>query len=70
LLTPMKTTRSMSTNKIRVAQWKCVWVLTHRSNESSRIISIGLEHLKVQATSPQVKVARVKVESEEAMKNQ
>jgi hypothetical protein len=40
-----------------------VWVLTHRSKGSSIIISIGLEHLKVKATSPQVKVVRVKVES-------
>ena len=33
------------------------WVLTHRSKGSSRIISIGLEHLKVKATGPQVKLA-------------
>jgi hypothetical protein len=46
-----------------------VWVLTHRSRRSSRIASIGLEHLKVKATSPQVQVDRVKVESEEAMKD-
>jgi hypothetical protein len=39
-----------------------VWVLTHRFKRSSRIASIGLKHLKVEATSPQVKVARVKVE--------
>jgi hypothetical protein len=45
-----------------------VWILTHRSKRSSRIVSIGLEHPKVKATSPQVKVARIKVESEEAKK--
>jgi DNA polymerase III sliding clamp (beta) subunit (PCNA family) len=49
---------------------KRVWVLTHRSKRSSRIASIGLKHLKVKATSPQVKVSRVKVESGEAMKDQ
>ena len=42
---------------------------THRSKRSSRIASIGLKHLKVKATSPQVKVARVKVESGQAMKD-
>ena len=46
------------------------WVLTRRSKRSSRISSIGLKHLKVKATSPQVKIVWVKVESEEAMKNQ
>jgi hypothetical protein len=65
----MKTMRSTSTNKIRVAQRKRVWVLTHRSKRSSRIASIGLEHLKAKATSVKVKVARVKVELEEAMKD-
>jgi hypothetical protein len=69
LLTPMKTTRSTSTNKIRVAQRKRMWVLTHRSRRSSRIASNGLKHLKVKATGPQVKVARVKVELEEVMKD-
>jgi hypothetical protein len=39
-----------------------VWVLTHKSKGSSRIISISLEYLKVKTTSSQVKVARVKVE--------
>jgi hypothetical protein len=51
----------------------CVLMMTnnhHRSERSSRIASIGLEHLKAKATSPQVKVDRVKVESEEAMKDQ
>ena len=33
------------------------WVLTHRSKGSSRIASVGREHLKVKATSPQVKLA-------------
>jgi hypothetical protein len=66
----MKTMRTTSTNKIRVAQQECVWVLTHRSKRSSRIVSIGLEHMKVKATNPQVKVSRVKVESGEAMKDQ
>jgi hypothetical protein len=66
----MKIMRSTSTKKIRVAQRKRVWVLTHRSRRASRIVSIGLKHLKVKATSPQVKVARVKVDSEEAMKDQ
>jgi hypothetical protein len=65
----MKTMRSTSTNKIKVAQRKRVWVLTHRSKGSSRIASIGLEYLNVKATSQQVKVAKVKVESEEAMNN-
>jgi hypothetical protein len=37
-----------------------VWVLTHRSKGSSRIVSIGLENLKVKATSPQVKLAESK----------
>jgi hypothetical protein len=45
-----------------------VWVLTHRSRRSSRIALIGLKHLKVKATRPLVKVARVKLESGEAMK--
>jgi hypothetical protein len=45
-----------------------VWVLTHRSKRSSRIALIGLKHLKVKTIRPQVKVARVKVESGEAMK--
>jgi hypothetical protein len=53
----MKTIRSTSTNKIEVAQQKRVWVLTHRSKRTSRIASIGLEHLKVEATNPQVKLA-------------
>jgi hypothetical protein len=51
----MKPMRSTSTNKITVAQQKRVWVLTHRSKGSSRIASISLKHLKVKATSPQVK---------------
>jgi hypothetical protein len=59
----MKTMRSTSANKISVAQLKHVWVLTHKSKRSSRIASISLKHLKVKATSPQVKVARVKVNS-------
>jgi hypothetical protein len=58
----MKTMRSTSTNKIRVAQQKRVWVLTHRSKGSSRIASVGCEHLKAKAISPLAKVARVKVE--------
>jgi hypothetical protein len=66
----MKTMRSTSTNKIKVAQRKRVWVLTHRSQGSLRIASVSHEHLKDKATSPQVKVARVKVELEEAMKDQ
>jgi hypothetical protein len=45
-----------------------VWVLTHRSKRSSRIASIGLKHLKVKATSPQVKVARAKAGLEETEK--
>jgi hypothetical protein len=53
----MKTMRSTSTNKIEVAQQKRVWVLTHKSRRSSRIASVGLKHLKVKATSPQVKLA-------------
>jgi uncharacterized protein with PIN domain len=56
----MKTMRSTSANMIKVAQRKRVWVLTHRSKGSSRIVSIGLEHLKVKATSPQVKLAESK----------
>jgi hypothetical protein len=55
-------------HKIEVAQRKCVWVLTHRSKGSARIALVGREHLKVKATSPQVKVVRVEVELEEAMK--
>jgi hypothetical protein len=46
------------------------WVLTHRSKRSSRIASIGLKHLKVKATNPQVRVVEAKVESREAMKDQ
>ena len=61
--------RSTSTNKITMAQQKRVWVLTHRSKGYSRSVSLGLERLKVKATSPQVKVARVEVELEEAMKD-
>jgi hypothetical protein len=37
-----------------------VWVLAHRSKRSSRIVSIGCEHLKVKATSPQVQLADLK----------
>jgi hypothetical protein len=51
-----------------VAQGKRVWVLTHRSKRSSRIASISLKHLRAKATSPQVKVAKVEVVLEEAMK--
>jgi hypothetical protein len=51
---PNEDNKSTSTNKIRVAQQKHVWVPTHRSRRSSRIASVGLEHLKVKATSPQV----------------
>jgi hypothetical protein len=53
----MKTMRSTSINKIKVAQQKRVWVLTHRSKRPSRIASVGLEYLKVKATSSQVKLA-------------
>jgi hypothetical protein len=56
----MKTMRPTSTNKITVAQQKRVWVVTHRSKGSSRIASIGLKHLKVKATSPQVKFVESK----------
>jgi hypothetical protein len=66
----MKTMRSTSTNKIGVAQRKHVWVLTHRSMGSSRIALVGREHLKVKATSPLVKVAKVEAGLEEAMKDQ
>jgi hypothetical protein len=52
----MKTIRSTSTNKIEVAQRKRAWVLTHRSKASSRMLSIGLELLKVKAISPQDKL--------------
>jgi hypothetical protein len=52
----MKTIRSTSTNKIEVAQRKRAWVLTHRSKGSSRMLSIGLELLKVKAISPQDKL--------------
>jgi hypothetical protein len=60
LLTPMKTMRSTPTDKIKVAQRRSVWVLTHRSKGSSRIVSIGPEHLKVKATGPQVKLVESK----------
>jgi hypothetical protein len=60
----------LTEENIKVKQRKRVWVLTHRSKGFSRIISIDLEHLKVKATDPQVKVSRVKVESGEAMKDQ
>jgi hypothetical protein len=43
---------------------------THRSKRSSRIASIGLKHLKVKATSLQVKAGRAKAELEEVVKNQ
>jgi hypothetical protein len=68
----MKTMRSTSTNKIRVAQRKRVWVLTHWFRRSSRIALVGLEHLKVKATSSQVKLADSKStqESREQPMNQ
>jgi hypothetical protein len=68
----MKTMRSTSTNKIKVALQKRVWVLTHRSRRSSRIASVGLEHLKVKATSPQVNLVETKStqESHEQPMNQ
>jgi hypothetical protein len=49
-----------------------VWVLTHRSRRSSRIASVGREHLKVKATSPQVKLVESKPtqESREQPMNQ
>jgi hypothetical protein len=50
----MKTMRSTSTNKIRVAQLKHVWVLTHRVQEILKNCISGREYLKVKATSPQV----------------
>jgi hypothetical protein len=56
----MKTMRSTSTNKIKVALRKRVWVLTHRSKRSSRIASGGREHVKIKATNPQVKFAKSK----------
>jgi hypothetical protein len=37
---------------------------------SSRIALVGREHLKVKATSPLVKVAKVEAGLEEAMKDQ
>jgi hypothetical protein len=48
------------------------WVLTHRSKGSSRIASVGREHLKVKATGPQVKLAESKStqESHEQPMNQ
>jgi hypothetical protein len=49
-----KTTRSTSTNKIKVAQRKRVWILKIYINWSRAP--------EGQATSPQVKFARVKVE--------
>jgi hypothetical protein len=57
----MKTMQSTPTNKIRVARRKRVWVLTHRSRKSSIIASFGLEHLKVKATSSQVKLVESKL---------
>jgi hypothetical protein len=36
------------------------WVVTHRSKGSSRIVLVGHDHLKVKATSPQVKLAESK----------
>jgi hypothetical protein len=45
------------------------WVQTHRSKGSLRIISVGREHLKITTTRAQVKVARVKVQLQEAMKD-
>jgi hypothetical protein len=56
----MKTMRSTSTNKIEVVQRKRVWVLTHRSKRSSRIVSIRREHLKVKEASSKVKLAESK----------
>jgi hypothetical protein len=47
----------------QVAQHKRVWVPTLRSKRSSRIASVCRDDLKVKATSPQDKVAKVKVES-------
>jgi hypothetical protein len=49
---------------------KAWWVLTHRSQGSSKIVSISLQRLEVKATSLQVKLSRVKVELEKDMKNQ
>jgi chromatin segregation and condensation protein Rec8/ScpA/Scc1 (kleisin family) len=68
----MKTMRSTSTNKVKVAQQKHVWVLTHRSKRSSRIASIRLKHLKVKEASPQVKLTESKSaqESREQLMNQ
>jgi hypothetical protein len=68
----MKTMRSTSTNKIKVAQQKRVWVLTHKSRRPSRIASIGLKHLKVKKVSPQVKLLESKStqESCEQLMNQ
>jgi hypothetical protein len=53
-------------------QRKSVWVLTHMSKRSSRIASAGRKHLKVKATSPQVKIVESKStqESREQHMNQ
>jgi hypothetical protein len=48
----------------RSGAMKAFGVLTHRSKESSRIVSIGLEHLKVKAIGPQVKLAESKLTQE------
>jgi hypothetical protein len=37
-----------------------VWVLTHRSEGSTRSVFLGLERLKVKATSPYVKLVESK----------
>jgi hypothetical protein len=68
----MKTMRATSTNKIRMAQRKHVWVLTHRSKRSSRSVSLGLKRLKAKATGPQVKPVKSKAtqESREQPMNQ
>jgi hypothetical protein len=36
-------------------------VLTHRSKRSSRVASVGREHLKVKSPSPQVKLEESKL---------
>ena len=50
-----------NTNKDNVIninqQDQSVWVLTHKSKGSTRSVLLGLERLKVKATSSQVKLA-------------
>jgi hypothetical protein len=41
--------------------WALQWVLTHKCKGSSRVVSVGREHLKIKATSRKLKLPKSKL---------